>query len=553
MTLTAEKINKLKGALASLAGVAETLFRDPSDYSKPLRLEPHQVRLFNIVQFGYDILRFPAPPRYPDGKVYTPRFNILPWPRQLGKTTSCALAVASLLVSFPPPVHVGMYGPNEESAKRLLERCIAYMKQSPANLMSLVNKRTLGKFWIELLNGNTAAAYNSSEKMIRGPSVDFAFIDEIDQFERPQIVEGAIVNTTRDKIRFGRGRIFALSTPNMENRNSVFRKWLFRAINEMALYCHGCGASFFIDEFVTDEIGRRDFSPFRPVPPIGPCPECGKTAWDYIYKHYQVIPAVPWESPRISREQVMMELEQLGNTDIARQELLGEVIIKGGGIFTEEMLQNCIDPKLANVALPPPRESFGTYRVTGMDVGRLIDNTVYVTVEQDQRTGDSWLLNIEVIKAAGGKVQWEHVIDYTARYMRRFNPDLLVPDTTGVGDPVLEKIARKMRDDPSINTMIFNNKPNRHGFVFDRRSKLDLVSNLELYITTAGIKFPPPTERGIQELFDEIIDFGYEFTQSNNVVYNAMSGHDDRVIALALALWGLKQKRFPRGIRLKCV
>jgi hypothetical protein len=125
---------------------------------------------------------------------------------------------------------------------------------------------------------------------------------------------------------------------------------------------------------------------------------------------------------------------------------------------------------------------------------------------------------------------------------------MFVIDATSMGDPVIESIGNKIRNRRDISCHLFSNKPGRVGFVFDKKSKFDLVTNLELCIKNKSIRFPSPSERGIEELFDELIDFGYDFTESSNIVFNATTGHDDRVMALGLAAWGMKQRRYPRGM-----
>jgi len=492
---------------------------------------------------------------YPDGKVYRNRFICLPWPRKTGKTMTCALLPASMLIAYPAPIWIGCYGPNDDAAMRLVAMAKSFINGSPAKLKRFINQKTLSNHVIEFSeSGNKMEAFNSSEKEIRGPDIDFAFIDETDQFEKARLIEGAIVPATRNKYRpeVGHGIIFALSTPNMENKNSTFRKWVNRAIEEMALYCRSCRSSFRIEEFETETLTRRQFTPFSPLPATcRPCPNCGKSDWDYIFKYYAVIP--PSKISLYSDEQVKIELEQAGNSKLAEQEYLGVFHADSGGIFTEDMLAQLVDRGLYNVFNPPERSwQDDIYRVSAMDIGLLRDNTVFCTVDQDNRTGEKRLLNMEVLEAGHG-LNWDRVEKDTLAYIAKFQPDMFVPDATGSGDPFCERIARAIADDRKMSTTIWSNKDNHFGFVFDKRSKKELVDNLELVVKTKGLKIPPFFERGVREMVNEIIDFGYEFTDKNNIVFNGIEGHDDRVMALGLALIGIKNRRFPRGMGLKCV
>jgi hypothetical protein len=131
-----------------------------------------------MAEFGYNIEKFPSPPVYPDGKIYKSRFNCLPWERKSGKTMTCGLLPATQCIAYPGIIHNGCYGPNEEAAKRLVDMAKTYIMKSPANLMRFINKRTLSTHLIEFLDtNNKMGAFNHSEKEIRGPDIDYAFID----------------------------------------------------------------------------------------------------------------------------------------------------------------------------------------------------------------------------------------------------------------------------------------------------------------------------------------------------------------------------------------
>jgi hypothetical protein len=549
---------QLHGSLSSMAAVAETIFCDPSDFSKPLRLEPHQRDVFNMFEFGYDILQFDEPPKYIDGKWYRPRFYVLPWQRKMGKTMTCALMSLAACIVLPPPIYVGMYGPNDEAAQRLLEMTRMFVERSPSNLMRYINKKSLSTYKIEFINGTKLEAFNSSEKDIRGPKIDYAFIDEIDQFENPKTIEGAIIPTTRDSLRFGRGLIFSLSTPNRDNKGSVFRKYVKRASDDMVLYCGGCKKSFSIDQWLgsnpllRDTMNRRDFSPLFPIPNIGPC-HCGANKWHYVFKYYAVIATDAYCSPRFSREQIDMEMEMAIDKNLAKQELLAVFLETSGGIFSPQMLDACIDKNLMNHGAADRRNRMdGKTRFMGMDIGRQKDHTVFVSLDQKRGSDELSLFNIETLPV-GHLIDWDRIYDSTMAYIDKFHPDMAIVDSTGVGDPFIERLVKGLATKRGYICRIFSNKLHRNGFVMDKTSKPDMVLNLELMVKSRLIKLPPTSERGIQELFDEMIDFNYDFTESNSIVFGGDTGHDDRVIALGLAAWGAKQRRYPTGMHASTV
>jgi hypothetical protein len=294
------------------------------------------------------------------------------------------------------------------------------------------------------------------------------------------------------------------------------------------------------------------FSPWTGIPrELGVCPECEQRKWDYIFKWYSVI--VPSKISLYSDEQREMEMEQAMNKKLAEQEYKGAMVSEGGNIFTEDMLRACVNKSLLNLSRPPPRSvSDRLYRVSALDIGRLRDNTVQCTLEQDLRTTDIRFMNMEVMEAKKG-LDFEMIKASTINYLRNFQPDSFVVDATGLGGPVTEDLARLVSADRSISTSFFSNKTNQLGFIFDVKSKKDVVDNLELAIKTRAVQLPPLHERGVRQLADELLDFSYDFTDSNHIVFTGIEGHDDRVTALALGLWGIKQKRFPRGMKIQCV
>lgn len=89
-------------------------------------------------------------------------------------------------------------------------------------------------------------------------------------------------------------------------------------------------------------------------------------------------------------------------------------------------------------------------------------------------------------------------------------------DSTGVGDPVLEQIQRRV--------------PQAQGFHFSGPSKQRLMEGLSVAIQSESIRLANPIMR------TELETFGYEYTRTG-CRYSAPTGlHDDCVCALALAV-----------------
>lgn len=116
---------------------------------------------------------------------------------------------------------------------------------------------------------------------------------------------------------------------------------------------------------------------------------------------------------------------------------------------------------------------------------------------------------------------------------QKYNNALLIPDSTGVGDPIVEDLQRdgvrifytqKVDSDTSIPGVKFNNV-----------NKENIIEKLKVCIEQGLISFP-----NHEILILELRDFECEMLPSRNYRYSAPQGkNDDTVIALALAVWGM--------------
>lgn len=163
---------------------------------------------------------------------------------------------------------------------------------------------------------------------------------------------------------------------------------------------------------------------------------------------------------------------------------------------------------------------FGHYYTMGVDIGKYEDFTVLTVIDRNTH---------EV-------VAWERFnkIDYPLQRKRikaladRYNRARIIIDSTGVGDPITTDLQRMglILDD----------------FKFTNTSKEQLIEKLAVYIERKLITIPD-----IQVLINELENFGYEYTPSKKIRYSAPEGnHDDCVISLALAVWGLFKDKPPQ-------
>lgn len=118
----------------------------------------------------------------------------------------------------------------------------------------------------------------------------------------------------------------------------------------------------------------------------------------------------------------------------------------------------------------------------------------------------------------------------------RYNRGRIVIDSTGVGEPIFDDLnGRGMNIEP---------------FRFNRTSRTDLLVNLQILLEQDKIKIPND-----DVLLHELKSMTYELSDTGRTIIKVPDGkHDDRVMSLALAVWGIPQQpininQFTRSIQ----
>lgn len=110
---------------------------------------------------------------------------------------------------------------------------------------------------------------------------------------------------------------------------------------------------------------------------------------------------------------------------------------------------------------------------------------------------------------------------------RRFNNAKIWPDSTGVGDPIVEDLKARG----------LNIGNEGEGFKFTESSRQNLLNNLAILLEQDKIKIPDD-----EGLITELESFQYSLSESGKIKVRAPEGlHDDRVMSLALAVYGATQ------------
>ncbi|PNX48821.1 MAG: hypothetical protein BV459_01515 [Thermoplasmata archaeon M11B2D] len=524
--------------LASISWVhfAEYFFKNPLDEDLPLKLDPPQKAAINAVQFGYDIDMYPW--TIPVHK--RPKEIVMIWPRQFGKTTAVAVAAACAFIFMVKRFNIATFSVNEDGAKELMDRIKFFIETSPFGYMiEDFNTTTIIKQGKRV----RCTAYPASDG-VRGRSVHLGLIDEAAHIKE-KILMGAILYTLR---RVGI-RWIMLSTP-LGFKGSFVEHYNI-AMKTRPICCLNCGSVFEQTDSIM-KIFIHKFGTYHIPDNMPRCPRCDAISWEYGVGEYCVIPVDPFKCSWKTKEQILHELELAGNTPLARQEMLGEIVMEGANVFTREMLENATNNKLNNIIKPDPH--IRNY-VVGMDFGKIHDASVSCVMHYDWARKKAILDHLYIIPATYQNIDYRDIRDSFLGLVEKYDPMWVCPDATGVGDSVADDMWLDLRE-RRLRARIYSNKSKQQayfssekmkhkGFIFDIKSKLELINNLvEGFTARRDIEIPPRHIPVIDQLWEELLKFSFVVTDNKNIKYGTQNFHDDTVIALALSYWVARQRPF---------
>lgn len=162
--------------------------------------------------------------------------------------------------------------------------------------------------------------------------------------------------------------------------------------------------------------------------------------------------------------------------------------------------------------------------VAGIDWARYHDYTA-LAILKGARAGAKLL----AIQRWQG-LSWAAQLERVAACLRPYAPVRILCDRTGMGDPLLESLQREF--------------PHAEGIAFTQTLKQSLIENLALMLEQERLQLLPHPE-----LLRELYHFEATPTLRGVRFEGAAGVHDDLVIALALAAWGLPSHLSSGGIR----
>lgn len=233
----------------------------------------------------------------------------------------------------------------------------------------------------------------------------------------------------------------------------------------------------------------------------------GHPDWSYHHAPSNRSPFFPqeeFEQARLTTPQMIFE-----------QEYLAIFLDSGSEVFRN--YKDCIAGELE---APDP----GRLYVMGVDLAKYSDWTVLTVWDVERRH--------MVAFDRFNQIEWAFQERRIQQMAERYNHAQIVPDATGVGDPVVERLQRLGLHVSPVK--------------FSNAVKNRLIEDMAMMMEKREVTFP-----NIPEVLHELSVFGVDTTRAGSIRYGAPGGyHDDIVISMALAMSKLKNHTEPFDVRL---
>jgi hypothetical protein len=216
-----------------------------------------------------------------------------------------------------------------------------------------------------------------------------------------------------------------------------------------------------------------------------------------------------WSNPHVKLES-LREMKRNLPEDVFRQEVGAQFLLDSAGVFIG--IKDCIRGQMEDPIA-------GHRYVMGVDLARLKDFSVITVVDRERMH----VVYFERFNQIAWEVQYHRIIAAA----RRYNNALVVMDSTGLGDPIVQTVQNA-----GVRVVPYK--------ISGTAPKQQLIDKLRVNIEHQRISFPlvPIMKR-------ELEAYEYEVSDSGAVKFSAPQGmNDDTVISLALANYGADQQDF---------
>ncbi|HDI01343.1 MAG TPA: hypothetical protein ENF78_02820 [Candidatus Bathyarchaeota archaeon] len=203
-----------------------------------------------------------------------------------------------------------------------------------------------------------------------------------------------------------------------------------------------------------------------------------------------------------------------------RREYMAEFVEEGAYFFPPSLLLSCIKPglKLAHRPWELGGDQLGHGLYAGLDLGKLRDQSVLAVVEREP-SGDRLILRLLMAFDIG--TPYSLILDEVVGTCEALGIVRLAVDRSGPGEAIFEGLAARLK-----GCLV-------EGFKFTAESKAKLLSNLKLLMEKGQLLMPYD-----RALLAQLSLITQELSPTGRLLLkHPPGGHDDMVMALALACW----------------
>ncbi|MFA5990450.1 MAG: hypothetical protein WC803_12715 [Sphingomonas sp.] len=217
----------------------------------------------------------------------------------------------------------------------------------------------------------------------------------------------------------------------------------------------------------------------------------------------------------ITKEEYEGEIRQGMPQDLAEQEFYCKFIEGASSVFRK--VDEAVRASESDIGLKP----FRRYQL-GIDLAKHQDYTVITVTD---------LHTFDIVKQISfNKIDWNEQKEIIVKEVKYWNKGKTWMDSTGIGDPIIDDLKRQ--------GLIIE------PFHFTETSREQLLNNLKILLEQNRIKIPND-----QELIDQLKSMQYELNGQKVKMKVPEGLHDDRIMSLALSVWGLYEKLPIRDVR----
>lgn len=235
---------------------------------------------------------------------------------------------------------------------------------------------------------------------------------------------------------------------------------------------------------------------------------------DPLKKDQEFFRFTSFDNPYLTEKQKQQLIDEIPKS-IQEQEVYANFLEDSSTVFRN--LEKCA------VAKPREPEAGKTYFL-GTDLARLQDYTVIVVMDTD---GNQVYMDRFI------EIDWKIQEERIKFVAKKYNDAQVWLDVTGVGDPIYEALV-------AMDVLV-------QPYKFTNESKKQLIQMLMMSLEQEKIKLFNKEDINGKVQFNEMVIFEYEMTPSGLIRYQAPEGyHDDCVMGLALANWGVHKRMIPK-------